>query len=234
MYERERLGVCIWPLHGSAGLHPGHGSCFSYTPFSGDPYVTVSRRLASPFCLSGVPPPGSSVCSPTLSRVGDWGRPPVFQPGSIPGGSVSGGCHRLHHFQGLSVGGAPLTAAVNSRGVTVLRLSSRDLMALSTRRAFFAGSPCSCGRLRMRSLQLCLHRSWDRQDLVDPVYASMECLLDLQCWLHLPRLSLGVPLCQVSPDLHFWSGASDVEWVAHLDRKIASGLWDTHQAAFFP
>ena len=50
------------------------------------------------------------------------------------------------------------------------------------------------GRLRMRSLQLCLHRSWDRQELGDPVYASMECLRDLQWWLHLPRLSLGVSL----------------------------------------
>ena len=82
------------------------------------------------------------------------------------------------------------------------------------------------GRLSMRSLQLCLHRSWDRQDLEDPVYASMECLRDLQWWLHLPRLSLGV-----SPDLHFWSDASDVGWGAHFDRQIASGLWDTHQAA---
>ena len=36
------------------------------------------------------------------------------------------------------------------------------------------------GRLRVRSLQLCLHRSCDRQDLVAPVYASMECLRDLQ------------------------------------------------------
>ena len=89
------------------------------------------------------------------------------------------------------------------------------------------------GRLRMLSLQLCLHRSWDRQDLVDPVYASMECLRDLQWWLHLPRLSLGVSLCQVSPDLHFWSDASDVGWGAHLDRKIASGLRDAHQAALF-
>ena len=133
----------LWPLHGSAGLHQGHGSCFSYTPFSGDPYVTVSRRLASPVCLSGVPPQGSSDCSPTLSRVGDCGRPPVFQPGSITGGSVSGGCHRLHLFQGFSVGGAHLTAAVNSHGVTVLRLASRDLMALATRRTFFAGSPSS-------------------------------------------------------------------------------------------
>ena len=61
--------------------------------------------------------------------------------------------------------------------------------------------------------------------------ASAECLRDLQWWLHLPRLSLGVSLCQVSPDLHFWSDASDVGWGAHLDRQIASGLWDSHQAA---
>ena len=59
----------------------------------------------------------------------------------------------------------------------------------------------------------------------------MECLHDLQWWLHLPRLSLGVSLCQVSPDLHFWSAASDVGWGAHLDHQIASGLWDAHQAA---
>ena len=64
------------------------------------------------------------------------------------------------------------------------------------------------------------------------MYASMGCLRYLQWWLHLPRLSLGVSLCQVSPDLHFWSDASVVGWGAHLDRRIASGLWDTHQAAF--
>ena len=87
------------------------------------------------------------------------------------------------------------------------------------------------GRLRMRSLQLCLHRSWNRLDLEAPVSVSTECLRDLQWWLHLPRLSLGVSLCQVSPDLHFWSDASDVGWGAHLDRQVASGLWNSHQAA---
>ena len=87
------------------------------------------------------------------------------------------------------------------------------------------------GRLRMRSLQLCLHRSWDRLDLEAPVSVSAECLRDLQWWLHLPRLSLGVSLCQVSPDLHFCSDASDVGWGAHLDRQVTSGLWDSHQAA---
>ena len=59
----------------------------------------------------------------------------------------------------------------------------------------------------------------------------MECLRDLQWWLHLPRLSLGVSLHQVSPVLHFWSDASDVGWGAHLDCQVASGLWDTRQAA---
>ena len=87
------------------------------------------------------------------------------------------------------------------------------------------------GRLRMRSLQLCLHRSWNRQDMEAPVFASMECLRDLQWWLHLPRLYLGVSLHQVSPDLHFWSDASDVGWGAHLDYQVASGLWDAGQAA---
>ena len=60
---------------------------------------------------------------------------------------------------------------------------------------------------------------------------SMECLHDLQWWLHLPRLYLGVSLCQVSPDLHFWSDASDVGWGAHLSCQVASGLWATQQAA---
>ena len=35
----------------------------------------------------------------------------------------------------------------------------------------------------------------------------------------------------MSPDLHFWSDASDVGWGAHLDHQVASGLWDSHQAA---
>ena len=87
------------------------------------------------------------------------------------------------------------------------------------------------GRLRMRSLQLCLHRSWNRQDMEAPIFASMECLRDLRWWLHLPRLYLGVSLYQVSPDLHFWSDASDVGWGAHLDYQVASGLWDASQAA---
>ena len=60
---------------------------------------------------------------------------------------------------------------------------------------------------------------------------SPLCRRDLQWWLDLPRLFLGVSLVQVSPDLDFWSDASDVGCGAHLGSLTASGLWDQEQAA---
>ena len=50
------------------------------------------------------------------------------------------------------------------------------------------------GRLRVRSLQLCLHRSWDRGDQSVRIPWSPDCLRDLRWWLDLPRLSFGVSL----------------------------------------
>ena len=76
------------------------------------------------------------------------------------------------------------------------------------------------GRLRVRSLQICLHRSWDRGDQSIRVPWSQDCLKDLRWWLHLPRLTLGVSLLQISPDLEFWSDASDVGWGAHLAHSL--------------
>ena len=87
------------------------------------------------------------------------------------------------------------------------------------------------GRLRVRSLQLCLYRSWDRGDQLVRIPWSPDCLRDLRWWLHLPRLLLGVSLLQVSPDLDFWSDASDVGWGAHLGSLTASGLWNLDQSA---
>ena len=87
------------------------------------------------------------------------------------------------------------------------------------------------GCLRVRSLQLCLHRLWDPGDQSVRIPWSQDCLRDLRWWLDLPRLSLGVSLVQISPDLDFWSDASDVGWGAHLGSLTASGLWDQDQAA---
>ena len=68
------------------------------------------------------------------------------------------------------------------------------------------------GRLCILSLQLCLHQSWDRVDQSTRIPWSPDCLRELRWWLHLPRLSQGVCLRQVSPDLDFWSDASAVGW----------------------
>ena len=59
---------------------------------------------------------------------------------------------------------------------------------------------------------------------------SPDCLRDLRWWLHGDCLSRGVSLHQVSPDLDFWSDASDVGWGAHLGDRVVSGLWDQSEA----
>ena len=86
------------------------------------------------------------------------------------------------------------------------------------------------GRLRMRSLQFCPHRSWDGLDPSASVAWFPDCLRDLQWWLHGDRLSCGVSLRQVSPDLDFWSDTSNVGWGAHLSSLVVSGLWDRSEA----
>ena len=136
----------LWPLHGSAGLHLGHGSCFSYNPFSGYPYASIPRRLAGPVFLSGVSPRGSSICPPTLSRFWDCHPSQVFQPHTFPGSAVSVGRLQFHLFQGFSVGGTHLSAAIYNRRVFVMRLAYREPVAVASRRSFLASSPSS-GRL---------------------------------------------------------------------------------------
>ena len=86
------------------------------------------------------------------------------------------------------------------------------------------------GRLRMRLPQICLHHFWDRLDPSTRVAWSPDCLRDLRWWLHGDRLSRGVSLHQVSPDLDFWPDASNVGWGAHLGDRVASGLWARSEA----
>ena len=136
----------LWPLHGSAGHHLGHGSCFSYTPFSGFPYASIPRHLAGPVFLSGVSPRGSSTCPPSLSSFWDCHPSQVFQPHTFPGSAVSVGRLRFHLFQGFSVGGTLLSAAICNRRIYVMRLAYSEPVAVASRRSLFAGSPSS-GRL---------------------------------------------------------------------------------------
>ena len=88
-------------------------------------------------------PEGSSDCPPPVSRIGDCHQSLEVQPRTFPGSTVSRGRHRLHLFQGFSISGTRRKAAVNSRRISILRLAYRELMAIASRRAFFAGSPRS-------------------------------------------------------------------------------------------
>ena len=70
----------------------------------------------------------------------------VFQPHTFPGSAVSVGRLRFHLFQGFSVGGSHLSAAICNRRIYVMRLAYRELVAVASRRSFFTSSPSS-GRL---------------------------------------------------------------------------------------
>ena len=131
-----------FPIQSSV-LWPLHGSCFRHTSRYGYPHAQVSRRLVSPIILSGIPPAGSPDCPQPLPRVRNCGQPREIPPRSIPGGLVSRCCHQHPVFHGFSVAGAHIQAAVNRRQISILRLASREIMALSAGHVFFAGSPGS-------------------------------------------------------------------------------------------
>ena len=62
-----------------------------------------------------------------------------LQPHTFPGSAVSVGRHRFQLFQGFSVGGTHLTAAIYSRRISVMRLAYREPVAVASRRSFLAG-----------------------------------------------------------------------------------------------
>ena len=144
--QRSSLPVqsaVLWPIHGSTGLLSGHGSCFRHSPLYGYPHAPISRRLASPVLFSGVPSPGSPDSPQALPRAGHGDQPGEIPPHSIPGGAVSRGGDQRPVFCGFSVARSHFQAAINRRRISVLRLASHELMAVSAEDDFFAGSPGS-------------------------------------------------------------------------------------------
>ena len=107
-------------------------------------WVSVCVDTSTPG--SGVSPRGSSTCPPTLSSFWDCHPSQVFQPHTFPGSAVSVGRLRFHLFQGFSVSGTHLSAAIYNRRIFVMRLAYREPVAVASRRSFFASSPSS-GRL---------------------------------------------------------------------------------------
>ena len=130
------------PLHSSAGLLPGHGSCFCHSPFLGYPHEAVPLRLARPVVLPRLSPTGPSGSVGPLSRAGHRSQPEVT-PRPISGGSVSLGSDRRPVFQGFSVAGSHRQAAINRWRISVLRRSSSQYLALAAGDAVLTFPPCS-------------------------------------------------------------------------------------------
>ena len=218
--------VVLRSVHCPACLHSGYGSCVRYSSFLGYLYASLPGRLARPGLIPGGSPPGSRDCLVPLSRVGDRDQPGEVQLLSVSGGTVSRGGHRRKDFM----------ASPSPDRVSRLRSTSGEFLCSAAPPASLWQSLLGMlsslshlvlgGCLRMRSLQICLHRSWDRLDPSAPVPWSLDCLRDLRWWLRGDRLSHGMSLHQVSPDLDFWSDASDVGWGAYLGDRVVSGLWD--------
>ena len=124
----------VWPLHGSAGLLPGHGSCFRHSPFLGYPHEAIPRRLACPVVLTRLSPPRPSGGPRPLPGAGHRRQPREVSPRTLSGGSVSRGGDRCPVFQGFSVAGSNRQAAINSWRISVRRSSSQYL-ALAARNA---------------------------------------------------------------------------------------------------
>ena len=135
----------LWPLHGSAGLLTGHGSCFRHSPFLGYPHEAVPRRLACPVVLSRISHSRPSGSPQSLPRARDCGEPRKVSPRTFSGVAISGCSDRHQIFQGFSIAGSRRQAKVNSWRISVLRRSSSQYLALASGHALLP-LPSSPGR----------------------------------------------------------------------------------------
>ena len=86
-------------------------------------------------------------------------------------------------------------------------------------------------RLRMRSLQIILRKSWDFHHEAQKITYGTSCLGDLQWWSDASNLTPGVPLEVPHPDIHLYTDASDQGWGATLQSMEVSGIWSPPQSS---
>ena len=133
----------LWPIHGSAGLLPGHGSCSRHSPFLGYPHEAVPRRLACPVVLSRLSPTRPSRGSRSLSRARHCSQPREVTPRTFASGSASQGGDRCTIFQGFSITESRRQATINRWRVSILRRSSSQYLALAAGHALIPLPSCS-------------------------------------------------------------------------------------------
>ena len=133
------------PVHSPSGLLSGHGSCIRHSPLLGYPHEAVPRRLARPVLVLGSSPSRSPGGSRPLPGARDCSQHFQVSPSSISGSPIPGCRDRLPVFPGFSVFGARQQAVLNSRRISLLRLSSRQYLAAASRHSVVS-RPSRSGR----------------------------------------------------------------------------------------
>ena len=220
-------GSVLWSLHGTSGLYQGHGSGFRHASSCEHSYPQISRQLADSGCVLSPGSPGSGHSSSFMSLVRNHHQLGEVSPGACAKGDISGRTSGLGEFQGFACPEVRREASLNRRRISILQPASSWLELLGVLSSLIALVPG--GRLRMRALQLALRRSWDRLDHAVLVSWDTDCHSDLEWWLNRSHLEEGVSLSQVSPNLDFWSDASDVSWGSHLGDSVVSDLWSPQE-----
>ena len=137
------LGSLFRPRFGPSGLHTGYGSCFVNFAFNGDSSSSLSRRLVDPVLVLGSGSSRPSGGPQSLQGVRDCGESREVQFCSIPAGPLSGDSSGLPVFCGFSVPGSDRQAAIFRRRISVLRSTSRCLLAVSTRHSVLPHPSCT-------------------------------------------------------------------------------------------
>ena len=81
-------------------------------------------------------------------------------------------------------------------------------------------------RRHIRPLQYFVQERWDTSMLeTTPVVLTPAARETLQCWLHTPHLTSGVPFSDPVPEVTIVTDASYYGWGGHLGGQTASGIW---------
>ena len=138
-------GPLLRPVHGSAGLHPGHGSGFDYFAFSRHLSSAVSGRLADSGVLPRAGSPVFEDSSSTLQLSGDCRQLGEVTAGSDTEALLPGSPIGFCQFQGFSSSETCRQAALNWRRVSILRGAACKILARVARSALLTNPTHSWG-----------------------------------------------------------------------------------------
>ena len=119
----------LWPLHGSSGLHLGHGSCFGFSAPIRHSVTSLPRRLAHPGLLPRAGSPCSGFSPSALFFAGDSRQLGEVAADSIAAHGISLGPSGLYLFQGFSCPQESREASLNWRRILVLRAAASVILA---------------------------------------------------------------------------------------------------------